>query len=366
MKKTALAIICSAALLSCQSKPDAVRTWNTLDLGWPFTKGGTEQNYTDSTFRAILYSSTNGEQSANGSYCLPKDGNTWLTPCKVQNSGGHYVYLEDDRRSGLIYHSSGKAFNLILATPAVPITNYGTSKQPIWGVLQDRVVGSSGERTDIVFFSEPIPCTLNSYELSGYNIFPIPDTIRLIEHRSRINVTLECSEELRSATVNSSRIVDLIDKAYYHPERGDYDESAHTISDPITLFDTPVTVTKDDEKPYEVCTGIYILSEDYSATFEDDERGLVNKYTVPKLEFDLAGRTCTVPLNFKMQPQYEYSLKVIVRSVYLTVTLTVTPWNEGTGKEEEIGTYPAIDLGMFYPVGWEDGTGGKGNGTIDD
>lgn len=368
MRKVIFILISLFIAASCQIKHEMDACPQEIQIDWPFTRSlPSGINYTDSTFRVVMFSSADSTKVADGSYCLPNaasytdeysDG--WLTPCSVKEVDGHYIYGADDRNSGLIYKGNGYNYLLAVASPAVPIEKYAAG---CWGFHQDRIVGSCPERADRVYFTSAFKAPLSSYFLGNKYVYELPDDIILKEHRSRIKVLLMCSEDLETAIVNAAQLTNAIGSAYYRPVTEDYEEDGHVIEDPVTLFDVPVTINYGDE-PYIVCDGEYLFSEDYSAKEkyydEKGDEGLRYVYTVPRLEFNIADRICKVPLGINMLPQYEYIIKVIVSSVYAKVELTAVPWDTGFGYDEILGIYPSLELGYFEIQGWEDGHGGEG------
>ena len=379
--------------------------------------------YTDTTYRAqLFYRDANLNQwprldslmaPYSGTYCNPKDDNTWLTPCSV-DANYEYGGSEGSQyglRAGR-YHN----YYMVLCSPAVEFVQYGSdvikphpnypndaSKQgtmKYYGLAYKR----TGDRKDHPAVSPVTKVT--TYGVTLYDnakaqytyLYNLADTMKLREYRSGMAFSIRCGDAISSATFKRVTVKGLRKQAVYRPFQKDfYFEDVTANYEDVTIWESPSGVTlytggtteapaygesqsltsaTTNEHLDDTQTNTYfnyVLSGNYA------ELDINNQYvrTPPTLCVTLLNSDggeiqvdpLLMPVNF--EPQTNYFFMITMNSVYVTVTVTARAWSTPYDVNEEVTDPDPLTL-TFNISDWTSHTGtadvdpgGGGGGSSD-
>ena len=306
----------------------------------------------DVTYRTVLYQYNDlSEYYSNrfvGTY-RDKDEKEWMTPCQVNNSTG--TWIADNPEYGLRAAYSGSYF-LSIVSPAV---------QPDW-----YEVGIGGnysrwgyhlQRTgDLFKISHPVRVTVGGNHLNGKWVYQANGN-ELCDRRAKVTVKLECGEDLSVVHVNKLMLKNIYTDAYYdfatdslyNPVLDLVGELLHDSADPEIelLHGEPATT---------ICSDFYLFAFDYNRI--DADYHFI--YDLPKLEVTMGSGTVLVPFHYKLEPQHSYTYTLSINSAFVKLALTVQPWNDASGNQDETIGAPVTDTFTFDAGTWDIVNGGTG------
>lgn len=361
------------------------------------TKAGGD--YTATTYRIIMYGQPDQTKSdrllyvTDGSYCAPKGGtHTWLTPCSINDTetgtGHHrYVYNGEDVQAGVVFmhdkkwfYDSGKkqqwyysynqnAYKMAIASAGIPVTMYEDTVyagdiervEPCCALVIRRDIGD-GDRVAVSSGLRDV--TVSASYAGGSYVYTVSPTA-LYERRARLMVEITCDPLIAAgADITGVRMRDVLEEAYYRPDRGTYDRyRGQKYSEDAILYkeieesrqhimpgDDPLVVYGGDD--------VFLIAKDYSEKKEDAEGHLVSACRYPVLEVCLGHTWIQIPLDVNMEYQHNYYLRVVINKVHVTAEMTVLAWDVMEPAADAIDEYPSYYLGTVSLLEWDDGAGG--------
>ena len=70
--------------------------------------------------------------------------------------------------------------------------------------------------------------------------------------------------------------------------------------------------------------------------------------------------TVLVPFHYKLEPQHSYTYTLSINSAFVKLALTVQPWNDASGNQEETVGAPVTETITFDAGTWDTVDGGTG------
>lgn len=413
-------LLSAAALLSCSGsgweKPEAgdgdEPQKGVCHVEWAGTRAGAEDDdYKSTTYRLMVYGQPDAYKNeyvyvTDGSYCNPSghithledDTRNWLTPCQVKTEETgpgtdqyRYIYDEDGNpggynvQAGVVFSNEAqytdpkdnkqhyysynyKAFKMVIASAAIPVTEYGVTvtdgdneyvvKRHALVIRRD--IGSG----DAVAISPMVNVNVHSSYAGGNDgveyVYTLPAT-ELRQQRCRITVSIACDPLLGEGHVTGTRFTNVLQQGYYLPDMGLYDETKGIVtasSDAVMEKDFDI-IQKASDDPYFPYADdeVYLISKDYGATRTDDEGRTVSACEYPSLEVRLGEAWVPIPLNINLEPQQRYHIGVIINKVHITVLLQVCDWELPAGsdgqRQDMIKDYPVYKVGTLSLEGWD-------------
>lgn len=343
-------------------------------IAFSTTRGtGDADDYTAHTYRTrMFYRSLSFSRLDSlitpyqGTYCDPKPGNTWLTPCAVNANFSYDATAnpaegsEYGMRAGL-YHD----YYLVINSPASQYVKYDeiVKKNPLnlsqtaileyWGLPYER----DGAQYTHPAVSPVANVTVRGVNVNDYYIYNLGSTMELTEYRSGMAFSVRCGDAISHARLKKVEISGLRGKAVYQPFTQDFffdetndlceyekatvyecpeddgvnlirggTEGSYTEGESISLTGANTYTHLDDTETNDYYT--YILSGDYKSL--DKNNFFIN--TPPNLCLTLVtdeGVPITVdpvPMGFVFEPQKYYYFMITINSVYLAIQVTARPW----------------------------------------
>ena len=279
--------------------------------------------YTATTYYAALYLQSNVSTCYNGTYCDPKEGNAFCTPCQVNSSG---VWQADDYTKGL-FPSANASYYFVVASPALaPKAVDGSYRYHLSRIKQ------SGE---IDYFSDPANVSTNGILMSSNFIYP---SVTLREHRSKLNFYVKCGDDVSNASFKAVELRNVMTVADYDILAADFVDSTATI-DTLSVWSGNITKNQGDAAE-SVASDFFVLSRDYSAN------------SAPRMHFTRGDdQTYDSDLAFEMKPHYSYDIIITVNSMSVTISVTASAWDNVSGSQN-LGTY-YVGTFTMTPSGWE-------------
>lgn len=338
-------------------------------------------NYTDSTFRVQLFYcdiDTSARMDSMfapyaGTYCCPKDGNGWLTPCAVDADGAYdsSVAEPEGAQYGL-RAGSHHQYYMVISSPAVPYFTYATvTKKEKYRVTKHQFARHgvqyfrTGQAKDHPSFSEPLQISTSGMAVNGEYLFDFGSVGELVEHRSRLAFSFRCGDAISHTRLGSLSISGMRRTAVFDPMTGEFvfsgldaDCEADTVwvaSDPLGLY-----MARDGSE------GAWTEGESYSLTGPNTAVHLADTRTNSHYTYLLSGDYQTIgpgdmyvnepplmhitllsdlgdcisidpiPLSFVYEAQHSYYYLVTVNSVYLSVSVVSRSWDSVTGLDSVV------------------------------
>jgi len=318
-----------------------------LSLG---TKAGSSS---DVTYRTVIFQfdAVNEYYSIyrySGSY-RDKDGKDWMTPCQVNGTTG--VWMADNPEYGLRAGTSGN-YRLSLVSPAIQ-PNWFTvgvgGNYARWGYHLTR----TGDNPKI---SRPVSVYVGGNHMNHKWIYQAGGN-ELFDRRAKLTVKMECGEDLASVHVNKVMLKNIYTDAYYDFGTDSLFELTLDATGEI-LHDSgdPELELLNGEPATAVSSDFHLFALDYNRI--DAEYHFI--YDVPQLEVTMGEGVVLIPLNYLFKPQYSYTYTLSINSAFIKMSITVQPWNDASGNQDETIGAPVTDTFTFDAGTWDIVNGGTG------
>ena len=353
IRTTIILSVLTAVTAACsRSGSDAPQDFEPVELQISMgTKAGSPG---DVTYRTVLfgYDAVYSHYSAylyNGSY-RAKDAKEWMTPCQVNNTTGEWI--ADGSAYGLRASQNG-TYRLSIVSPAV---------QPDWLVYGG--LGGTASRWGYhlsrtgagLKISHPVNVTVAGNHLNRKFVYQA-NASELIDRRAKVTVKMVCGEDLASVHVNKVMLKNIYTDACYDfgtDSLFDFTldatgEVLHDIGDPeIELLHGEAATT--------VCSDFNLFALNYNRI--DADYHFI--YDVPQLEVTMGEGVVLVPFHYLLRPQYSYTYTLSVNSAFIKMSITVQPWNDASGDQDETVGEPVSETITFDAGTWDTVDGGTG------
>jgi len=378
---------------------------------------GTSGDYTSTTYRTQLFyrgSSTRFPARLDsmkapycGTYCDPKDGNTWLTPCAVDSD-----FAYDAAASSIDYYGyyglrAGKNhdYYLVINSPATDYVLFGQTTKidqttgqsypmEYWGVPYFR----GGAPKDHPAVSPAAKVSTSGINLQGKYLYSVADSMELIEYRSRMAFSVRCGDGISHVNFKRLDIKGLRRYAVFRPLTKDfYFEDIPSNYEDIMVYeclDSNGLLLERNEVPefgYAPGTSYSLIGQNDVATLDDRQTNTYFSYILCEDYKSLNGNQYIntpaylqlylvsdeglpivmdpIKLDLVFQPQKSYFFLITINSVYISIVVQAKPWSVVTndisiedGSEDIVSLTINIADWTQYSNTTDIGEGGGGGG----
>ena len=318
-----------------------------LSLG---TKAGFSS---DVTYRTVIFQfdAVNEYYSVyrySGSY-RDKDAKDWMTPCQVNGTTGEWV--ADNSEYGLRAGTSG-TYKLCIVSPAIQpnwyTTGYGGNYSR-WGYHLYR----TGDNPKI---SHPVTVTVGGNHINRKWVYQATSS-ELVDRRARLTVMIECGEDLASAHVNKIVLKNYYTDAYYDFGTDSlYNFTLDATGQVLHDSGDPEIELLHGEPAMTVTSDFLLFALDYNRI--DADYHFI--YDLPQLELTMGSGTVLVPFHYRLEPQHSYTYTLSINSAFVKLALSVQPWNDASGDQDETVGAPVTETIIFDAGTWDTVDGGTG------
>lgn len=266
------------------------------------------------TYRAMLYNyGTPGQyQYANnsGTYrdMASGDYKSWLIPCYVNTTSG--AWTADNHAAGL--RAMRGRYYISFVSPAVAPVQYSGSE---WGLPMYR--DSSATHPNLYISSPALMDTLRGNHLNNQAIYDVPDSVKLRQMKSKIEVVIE------NATSSAITVGEI--GMYIHDSC--YFKLSQNIID-FASFSKPYHVIYSGSSTQLASKSSRTVRQDYILFSYDYSKSSASSFA-PSLEVrinDKAPMTLSIAKNFDPMKYYTCKVKVNENSLSLTLTVVRDDW----------------------------------------
>ena len=316
----------------------------------------------DATFRAALFRLTDQALLAQGTYCSKlldysgTSGYQWLSPCKVNSNGEALTEGDEvtddlsnaDRRSqyGLRY-SAGGNYYIVLSSPAKAYEQDVSGRYHTW------------DPNSSLYISDPVVASLSGSWLDNEYVYSSSTKISptMLDRRARLKIHIECGA-LETANIQTVSLNNCVTGGRWYLVDG-FSASNYTVANQalfnyVTDNAGVILPLVKNTTSWTSTAIVYLPAIDYSLSAYEDLR--------PSIEVEMGDSpsnpvTATIPILEQMFPQKIYTYNLYVSKSYVSVSLSVSEWDNGGTSNSADQSFGHI--GNFSITGWDD------NGTLD-
>lgn len=313
----------------------------------------------EKTFRVALFNMSSEALLAQGTYCnktidhsATVSGGVWLSPCRVDDSGGplkadgtealSLTEADTDSKWGLRYGTNGSCY-LAAASPAKVFSTDGSRRYYPW---------TPGTE---LYVSEAVSATLSGTWLSGEYVYESSAALTLKDRRARIWVHIECGE-LSTAYIQSVTLLNCMTSGRWYLTSGfstsNYSTGTYSlfnyVSDNAGNF---LQLVKANPDSWTSTAEVFLPSIDFS---NSDFAALRPQIQILMGDDPAHPSTAIVDITEPVEPMKNYTYNLYVSKSNVVITLTTESWDNG-GTHSSVDTEEPGVIGSVSVDAWTDG-----------